>query len=201
MRPVFLSSVFYTIQYTYRDMTTGITSKSEIFKVVDNEAVKEHVDAEFIRIKGLREQEQMVEISNVQIDSGNEVTDYTTIVGWSDARPGDYYIHKDSLNNVSSDIELGYDFYVAKLNRDQEVFVDKYFICWHAYQGCFIITRYSTPTSNDKENNTDVLTIYDGRLIPTLNTLETEAGRRLTYLKIAKYAQLFSIENVDITYT
>ena len=61
-------------------------------------------------------------------------------------------IHIHSKNNESSSIELGYDFYVAKLNRDKVLVVEKYYICWHAYQGAFLISQYQEGSS-DKATN------------------------------------------------
>ena len=193
MKPVYKSSIYYTIQYTYKDTVTNDISKSDFFKVKDFADVQTHIDNEFERIENLREQQQQkIEIVNVQIESGQESIDYTTILDWEDARPGDYFIHEHSLNNIlNSDSEISYDFYIAKLNREQMVIIDKYNICWHSYQGSYIITQYME-NSNDKTSNTDIMTIYNKRMTPILNELEIEQCIKKVKIKIYKYASLFN---------
>lgn len=194
MKPIYKSTIYSLIQYTYKNIVTGDTSTSEEFKIYDMDNVLTHIENEFNRVDTLRESGHMIEISNVKIDSGEEIIDYSTIIGWKDVRPGDYCIHINSKNNIESDNEIGFDFYVGKLNRNHQTYVDKYYMCWHAYQGVFLITRY-LEDSADKESNVDVLTIYDERLYPHLNQIELSLGRKWAYLKIAKYAQLYAIED------
>lgn len=194
MKPIYKSEKYYDISTVYYSKDNNISNQIDPTRVKTLDEVHDYIYNKITDLKVDQLAGITTEITDFHIDIQEEVVDYSIIVDWIDVRPGDYAIHIHSKNNVSDSIELGYDFYVGKLNRDKEIYVDKYFICWHAYQGVFLISRYNEG-SDDKEANIPVLSIYDERLFPNLDELEIETGKKWLYSKVSKYASSFAIED------
>lgn len=191
MRPIYKTENYYEIIFTTFNKNTEIKTTEipvKVFTLLEaQELINQRLDADIVEPKES-------EVYDIKIEPKDEILDKSIILGWEDARPGDYAIHIHSRNNISDRIEVGFDFYVAKLNRDGNTIVDRYYMCWHAYQGAFLISRY-LEGSDSKDTNIPVLTIYDTILCPTINEIETEIGRKWAYLKIAKYARIYAIED------
>lgn len=175
MKPVYKSERYYVVTEEYYNTDTYTTTLTDGVIVKDKEELHDYISSELVKYQVLNSN---LELQHINIEHKEEVLDYSEIIDWIDVRAGDYAIHIHSNNNESSSIELGYDFYVAKLDRNKAVIVDKYYICWHAYQGSFLISQYQEDSS-DKSTNIPVLTIYDERLFPNLDEIETDIGKKV----------------------
>lgn len=193
MKPIYKTESYYEIKFTTHDKSMDIYHVSDAIKADSLANAQVIIDDKINTIKTGLDDGGSIGLVNIEINPKEEVLDKSIILGWEDARPGDYAVHIHSKNNVNDTIEVGFDFYVAKLNRDGNTIVDRYYLCWHSYQGCFLITRY-IEDSDDKNNNILILTIYDTRLFPSIDELDGNVFKQWAYSKVAKYASIYSLE-------
>lgn len=195
MKPVYKSEKYYNVSVVYYNPDTNIKTELDPVRFTIFDSAQDYINTKLEEYKD-EIGTTAVQLQEIHIVYNEAILDYSEIIDWIDTRPGDYAIHVNSKNNVSSSIELGYDFYVAKLDRNKAVIVDKYYICWHAYQGSFLISQYQEGSS-DKSTNIPVLTIYDERLFPNLDEIETDIGKKWLYAKVAKFASPYAVEEPD----
>ena len=202
MKPIFNKESYYDLSFIYVNKINGETNTIVVDKQYSFEAVhtiinqKVDENAEELANGGTNE------LSKILIDPKESVDDTTTIVGWTDMRPGDYWIHASSPKSVDKEHEIDLEFYVCKVSRfDEEednddmenrtLFVDHYQMIWLFYQGCYLIYRYN----HEIDDKVLVLEIFDSRPCPNIESVESMIGRQWVYAKIAKYAGMYALES------
>lgn len=202
MKPIFNKESYYDLSFVYINKVNGETNTVVVDKQYSFESVQEVINqkvnenAEELANGGVNE------LSKILIDPKESVDDTSIIVGWTDMRPGDYWIHSSSPKSVDKEHEIDLEFYVCKVSRFDEaednddmenrtLYVDHYQMVWLFYQGCYLIYRY------DKEIDDKVLVleIFDSRLCPNIESVESMIGRQWVYAKIAKYAGMYAHES------
>lgn len=198
MKPVFNKESYYDLSFIYRDKITSEETTVEVEKQYSFEAVQEVINQKVNENADALAEGGTVELAKILIDPKDSVDDTSTIVDWTDMRPGDYWIHTSSPKTVDKEYEIDYEFYVCKVSRNDDgagnrtLYVDHYQMIWLFYQGCYIINRY---TDGNDETKVPVLEIYDTRLCPNIESVEAMVGRQWVYAKIAKYANMYALES------
>ena len=199
MKPIFNKESYYDLSFIYRDKLTGDETTETVDKQYSFEAVQAVINQKVEENAAALADGGTTELAKILIDPKESVDDTTSIVGWTDMRPGDYWIHSSSPKTVDKEYEIDYEFYVCKVSRtddeetgERKLFVDHYQMIWLFYQGCYMINRY---TADNDETKLLVLEIYDSRLCPNIETVEAMVGRQWVYAKIAKYAGMYALES------
>ena len=195
MKPIYKSEKYYSVSLVYYNPDINIKTEINPVKLNTFDAIQDYINTKLEEYKEEMET-TAAQLQEIIISYDEAILDYSEIIDWTDVRAGDYAIHVHSNNNVSNSTELGFDFYVAKLNKDKEVIVEKYYICWLSYHGSFSISQYQEGSS-DKSTNIPIFTIYDNRVFSNLEDedFDPDTGKKWLYSKVAKYAAPFAVED------